>query len=196
MKLHSEREMLGRNREESLKPNVKLDMSQRTHYGRRQGISGSLAHSWMEWFQANYENSKFGNSTSYTETSSTYDRIWGVRKLVCGQNFFLYNFNNCWVLVFRKGLFIFICLSAVVGLRCCGWAFSSCGKQALLSAPVQGFSRGWFLLWKQAQKSRHTGLVALWHEGSQTKDWTSAPCIGRQILNHRTTWKASTPSSF
>lgn len=37
-----------KNREESLKPNVKLDMSQRTRHGRRQGISGSLAHSWME----------------------------------------------------------------------------------------------------------------------------------------------------
>ena len=33
-----------------------------------------------------------------------------------------------------------------------------------------------------------TGLSALQHEGSsQTRDWTHVPCIGRRILNHRTT---------
>ena len=155
MKLHSEREMLGRNRKESLKPNVKLDMSQRTHHGR-QGISGSPAHSWMEWFQANYEKSKFGDSTSYTEASSTYARIWGARKLVCGQNFFLYNFNNCRALVFLgKGcLFLFTYRLWWVFVAVCGLSLVAASRWCS-QHQWEGFSLWWFLLWKQALG--HTG---------------------------------------
>ena len=42
-----------------------------------------------------------------------------------------------------------------------------------------------------AQWLRQTGLVAPWHMGSsRTRDWTSVPCVARQILNHWTTEKA------
>ena len=41
------------------------------------------------------------------------------------------------------------------------------------------------------------GLAALWHVGSpQTKDWTSVPCITRQILNHWTTRETSASRLF
>ena len=41
------------------------------------------------------------------------------------------------------------------------------------------------------------GLVAPRHAGSSwTRDWTHHPCIGRQILNHRTTRKVLTHNVF
>ena len=40
---------------------------------------------------------------------------------------------------FFLNIFIFIYLSlAVLGLRCCAWAFSSCGEQGLLIIAVHG----------------------------------------------------------
>ena len=45
------------------------------------------------------------------------------------------------ILLFRDitSYFIFVYLFlAVVDLRCCTWAFSSCGKQGLLSIAVRG----------------------------------------------------------
>ena len=80
------------------------------------------------------------------------------------------------------------------GCLCCTvWAFSSCGKQGLVSSCCAwvshsgGFSccgawapgsLGSVALW-------HVGLVALWHVGSsQFRDQTYVSCIGRQILNH------------
>ena len=51
--------------------------------------------------------------------------------------------------------------------------FSSCGAWYL----ERGLSNSW-----------HTGLVACWHVGSsQTRGRTCVPCIGRWVLNHRTT---------
>ena len=46
-----------------------------------------------------------------------------------------------------------------------------------------GFSLQWLLLW-------YTGSVALWHMGSsQTRDHILVSCMGRRLLNHRTTRK-------
>ena len=100
---------------------------------------------------------------------------------------------------------------AALGLRCCAWAFSSCGEQGLRFVAVGGFSLRWLLLLQstgsrrtgfssrgtraqqlwllgsraQAQQLWRMGLVALWHVGSsRTRARTHVPYIGRRILNH------------
>ena len=45
-----------------------------------------------------------------------------------------------------KDLFIFFLLLAVLGLCCCTWAFSSCGKWGPFSSGSAGFSLWWLLL--------------------------------------------------
>ena len=41
--------------------------------------------------------------------------------------------------IFKKSFFlIFIIFLAVLGLRCCAWAFSSCGERGLLFVAVRG----------------------------------------------------------
>ena len=79
---------------------------------------------------------------------------------------------------------------AVLGLRFCARAFSSCGKRGPLFIAVRGpltvmASRcGAQAPDAQAQQLWLTGLVAPWHVGSsQTRARTRVPCIGRQILN-------------
>ena len=42
-----------------------------------------------------------------------------------------------WVLFFFNNLSIYLFLAAL-GLRCCTWAFSSCGKRGLLFVAVRG----------------------------------------------------------
>ena len=45
-----------------------------------------------------------------------------------------------------------------------------------------------------AQWLQCPGLDAPWHVGSSwTRDWNLIPCIGRQILNHWTTWEVLLP---
>ena len=44
---------------------------------------------------------------------------------------------------FLKNIYLFL---AVLGLRCCVWAFSSCGERGLLLVAVVGFSLQWLLL--------------------------------------------------
>ena len=100
---------------------------------------------------------------------------------------------------------------AVLGLRCCPRAFSSCGKRGHSSLWCAGFSL-WSLgsrhmgfsscsTWAQqlrlvgcrvqAQQLWHTGLVAPRHVGSsQTRARTHVPCIGRQTPNHFATREA------
>ena len=93
---------------------------------------------------------------------------------------------------------------AALGLRCCTWAFSSCGEWGLLFVAVRGLllavaslvaeqglqACGLQQLWlagsrAQAQQLWVMGLVALRHVGSsRTRYRTRVPCIGRQILNH------------
>ena len=86
---------------------------------------------------------------------------------------------------------------AVLGLRFCARAFSSCGKWATLhrsarASHYRGLSCcGAQAPDAQAQQLWLTGLVAPRHVGSsQTRARTRVPCIDRQILNHCTTREA------
>ena len=86
---------------------------------------------------------------------------------------------------------------AVLGLRFCARAFSSCGKQGPLLIAVRGpltiaTSRcGAQAPDAQAQQLWLTGPVAPRHVGSsQTRARTRVPCIGRPTLNHYATREA------
>ena len=86
---------------------------------------------------------------------------------------------------------------AVLGLRFCARAFSSCGKRGPLFIAVRGpltaaASRcGAQAPDAQAQQLWLMDLVTPWHVGSsQTRARTRVPCIGRQILNHCATREA------
>ena len=86
---------------------------------------------------------------------------------------------------------------AVLGLRFCVRAFSSCGKWGPLFITVRrphyrGLSCcGAQAPDAQAQQLWLTGPAAPWHVGSsQTRARTRVPCIGRQILNHWATREA------
>ena len=46
---------------------------------------------------------------------------------------FFFNKLSCFFLIL-----LFILFLAMLGLRCCAWAFSSCGKQGLLFIVVHG----------------------------------------------------------
>ena len=54
--------------------------------------------------------------------------------------FLLYSVNvvNCIGLFFNLFFFFFNLVLAVLGLRCCTWAFSSCGEGGLLFVVVRG----------------------------------------------------------
>ena len=94
---------------------------------------------------------------------------------------------------------IFLLFLAVLSLCRCTQSFSSCGQWGLLSScgvrisHCSGFSCNYSFSncsWRQAQTSRHVGLVARRHvEPSRTRDQTRVPCIAGQILNHWTTSK-------
>ena len=81
---------------------------------------------------------------------------------------------------------------AVLGLRFCARAFSSCGQWGPLFIAVRGPLpyRGLSCCGAQAPDAQAqllwlTGLVAPRHVGSsQTRARTRVPCLGRQILNH------------
>ena len=99
-------------------------------------------------------------------------------------------------------LFIYVCM-AVLGLRFCARAFSSCGKRG----PLFIAERGPLTIVAsrcraqapdaQAQQPWLTGRVAPRHAGSsQTRARTRVPCIGRQTLNHCATREARKDSSI
>ena len=102
---------------------------------------------------------------------------------------------------FFLNLFIYLS-KAVLGLRSCARALSSCGKRWPLFIAVRGAShyRGLSCCGAQApdaqvQQSRLTGPAAPWHVGSsQTRARTRVPRIGRQTFNHCATREA--PKSF
>ena len=86
---------------------------------------------------------------------------------------------------------------AVLGLRFCARAFSSCGKRGPPLIAVRGpltitASRcGAQAPDVQAQQLWLTGPAAPQYVGSsQTRARTRVPCIGRQILNHCATREA------
>ena len=83
---------------------------------------------------------------------------------------------------FLRCMYLFL---SALGLHSCTWASSSCSEQG-----CPGFSSQWLLLLRTGSRCpsfSHGGaqaLAALWHvESSRTRDWTTVPCIGRQILN-------------
>ena len=81
---------------------------------------------------------------------------------------------------------------AVLGLRFCARAFSTCGKRGPLFIAVRGpliiaasLVAEHRLQTRRLSNCGSTGLVAPRHVGSsQTRARTRVPCIGRQILNH------------
>ena len=79
---------------------------------------------------------------------------------------------------------------AVLGLRFCARAFSSCGKREpffIAASLVAEHS----LQTRRLRSCGSRGLVAPRHVGSsQTRARTHVPCIGRQILNHCATREA------
>ena len=111
--------------------------------------------------------------------------------------------------VFFVCLFVFVCLLvcflffifylflAVLGLRFCERAFSSCGKWGPLFIAVRGpltvaaSCCGAQAPDAQAQQLWLTGPFAPRHAGSsQTRARTRVPCIGRQTPNHCATREA------
>ena len=99
-------------------------------------------------------------------------------------------------------LFIYLFL-AVLGLRFCVWAFSSCGEWGPLFIAVHGpltigasHHRGLSCCGAQAPNMQAqylwlTGPAASQHVGSsQTRARTRVRCIGRQTLNHCATREA------
>ena len=93
---------------------------------------------------------------------------------------------------------------AVLGLRFCARAFSSCGKWGPLFITVRGPLTVVASLVAKHRLQTHRlsklwlmGLVALRHVGSsQTRAQTRVPCIGRQILNHCATRDAKKYNFF
>ena len=109
-----------------------------------------------------------------------------------GSTYFFY--SNLYLFIY---LFLYLFL-AVLGLRFCVRAFSSCGKRGPLFIAVR-----WPLHYRglsccgaqapdaQAQWLWLTGLVTPQHVApSQTGAQTRVPCISRQILNHCATREA------
>ena len=67
---------------------------------------------------------------------------------------------------FLKKRFIYLFILAVLGLRCCMWAFSSCGEQGLLIVAVCGLPIAVPSLVVE-QEFLKSGLQKLWHMGSR-----------------------------
>ena len=94
-------------------------------------------------------------------------------------------------------IFIYLFM-AVLGLRFCVRAFSSCGKWGPLFIAVRGpLTIAASLVAEHRLQTRKLsncgswGPAAPWHVGSsQTRARTRVPCIGRQILNHCATREA------
>ena len=93
---------------------------------------------------------------------------------------------------------------AVLGFPCCVQAFSSCREWGPLSScGAQASHCSGLSLW-QSTGSRVlrlwqlgcTGSAAPWYMGSSwTRDWTSIPCVARQVLNHNHQGSPRTQSS-
>ena len=121
--------------------------------------------------------------------------------------FFLNNTFFFFLIYYLFYLSILGCL-AVLGLRCCVRAFSSCGEREILSLWCTGFSLWWLLLlwstgcrcagfisscgsWALERRLSSCGARAPWHVGSsRTRAQTRVPCIGRRILTHWATREA------
>ena len=109
---------------------------------------------------------------------------------------------QAWSITVQYNTAQFCLFLAVLGLRCCAWISSSCGKQGLLVIAACRPSLQCPLCQAQALGSQASivaahglGSCGTWVsccidvEYSQTEDGTCVPCIGRRILNHRITRK-------
>ena len=85
---------------------------------------------------------------------------------------------------------------AVLGLRFCARALSSCGKRGPLFIAVRGpLTIVASLVAEHRLQTRRLSscgsraqlLRGMWDLSSPTRDQTHIPCIGRRILNHWTT---------
>ena len=82
------------------------------------------------------------------------------------------------LMTFKKSIYLFV---AALGLGAGSRDYSLVAVHRLLWCRAQALGCVAQWLW-------HKGLTAPWHvESPQTRDRTSVPCIGRCILNHRTT---------
>ena len=106
----------------------------------------------------------------------------------------LFIITNHWIQLFK--IFIYLLLT-VLGLHCCKRRAGTT-LQWQRGAHCSAFFH--CVSWApgvRPQQSQRMGLAAPWHvESSQTRDQTSVPCIGRQILNHWTTRKVPKPLHF
>ena len=111
---------------------------------------------------------------------------------------FFYQMSAIILIIVFFFFFFNLLFLAVLGLRCCVQAFSSCGSGGHSSLWCSGFSLRWPLLFR-SMGSRRKGFIscgtraqaAPWHVGSsRCRARTRVPCIGRRILNHRATREA------
>ena len=82
-----------------------------------------------------------------------------VRVIAYMKHFYFFNFKNLFIY-----LFIYLFLAAL-GIRCCAWAFSSCGKWGLIFVVVRGLLIAVASLVAEHRLQVH-GLQQLWHVGS------------------------------
>ena len=57
-------------------------------------------------------------------------------RATCHMMPFIFIYFFIYVFIFSKFIYLFL---AALGLRCCVWAFSSCGERGLLFVVVRGF---------------------------------------------------------
>ena len=120
--------------------------------------------------------------------------MWAYRRTCL---YYIYNFIWLFKNIYNF-IYLFGCggsLLLLTGFLYLQWAGSSWrrgflfGFRSWVSLGHRGFSScGAWYLERGLSNSWHTGLVACWHVGSsQTRGQTCVPCIGRWVLNHRTT---------
>ena len=124
-----------------------------------------------------------------------------LQKFICFLNFS--SFFLCTVSAFYLFYLFIYLLMAVLGLRFCARAFSSCGKRGPLFIAVRrpltiaaSLVVGHRLQTRRLSNCGSRAPVAPRHvASSQTRARTRVPCIGRQILNHCATREAPNFSS-
>ena len=106
---------------------------------------------------------------------------------------------GCLSLFFFFIIYLLFLFLAVLGLRFCARAFSSCGEWGPLFIAVLGpLTVAASLVAEHRLQTRRLSscgsraqlLRGMWDRSSQTRARTRVPCIGRQILNHCATREA------
>ena len=125
------------------------------------------------------------------------DNLWFTSKKLPVHVFFFFLLNQPTPISFFKFIYLYLFL-AVLGLRFCARAFSSCGKRGPLFIAVRGpLTVAASLVVEHRLQTRRLSncgsraqLVPRHVGSSQTRARTRVPCIGRQILNHCATREA------